>query len=192
MSRTMKSAQQAIFGALDGFCAAAGPVANAGSPRWIRGTKADSVFLAGARISDLFRGTPRRMMARLDYRERTFFSTLGFQGSTPPAGLDPGETTPGLVSVLLAEASPRLKLRHYSWSSSFAIERRLVFKTLHEALRGNSSRKVTPRGTLNPASSARHFRVIASASRFAPARDTTNTCSASPHCASLRPTTATS
>jgi hypothetical protein len=106
----MKSAQQAIFGSLDAFCAAAGePVTNAGAPRWIRGTKADSAFLAGAQVSDLFRVTPRRMMARLDYGGKTFFSALGFLDATPPAGLDRGEVTPGLVSVLLAEATPRPK-----------------------------------------------------------------------------------
>lgn len=110
MSRNMKNAQRAIFGALDGFCAAAGvPVDNANAPRWIRGTTDDSAFLAGAQISDVFRVTPRRMMARLDYKERTFFSTLGFQGVTPPDGLDIGEATPGLVTVFLADAAPRPK-----------------------------------------------------------------------------------
>jgi hypothetical protein len=110
MSRKMISAQQAIFGTLDDFCAAAGePVTNAGTPRWIRGTQADSEFLAGAYLADLFRVTPRRMIARLDFRGRTFFCTLGFQGDTPPAGLNPEEATPGLISVLLAEASPRPK-----------------------------------------------------------------------------------
>lgn len=108
MSRTMKIAQQAIFGVLDGLCAAAGePVANAGAPRWIRGTEADSAFLAGAQVSDIFRVTPRRLMARLDYKKRTYFCTLGFQATDPPVGLDHGEATPGLVSVLLAEGKPR-------------------------------------------------------------------------------------
>ncbi|WP_156437781.1 MULTISPECIES: hypothetical protein [unclassified Sphingomonas] len=104
----MKSAQQAIFSGLDSLCAAAGePVVNAGAPRWIRGATTDSAFLAGAQISDVFRVTPRRMIARLDYGKRTFFSTLGLQCSAPPAGLEVGEATPGLVSVFLAEGKPR-------------------------------------------------------------------------------------
>lgn len=108
MSRTMKNAQKAIFGVLDDLCAAAGePVANAGAPRWIRGTTGDSAFLAGAQISEIFRVTPRRLLARLDYRKRTFFCTLGFQATIPPVGLELAEATPGLVSVLLAEGRPR-------------------------------------------------------------------------------------
>lgn len=82
-------------------------MANAGAPRWIKGTKGDSAFLAGAQISEIFRVTPRRLMARLDYKERTFFCTLGFQASVPPVGLELAEATPGLVSVLLAEGKPR-------------------------------------------------------------------------------------
>lgn len=108
MSRTMITAQQAIFSGLDEMCAVAGePVTNAGAPRWIHGTSADSAFLAGAQVSYLFRVAPRRIIARLDYENRTFFSTLGLQGGRPPTGLEVGDATPGLVSVLLAEGKPR-------------------------------------------------------------------------------------
>lgn len=108
MSRTMKAAQQAVFGALDSYCAGAGePVNNAGAVRWIHGSADDSAFLAGALFSDLFRLTPRRLMARIDFRGRTYFSTLGFISAALPADLDEGEATPGLVSVLLAESLPR-------------------------------------------------------------------------------------
>lgn len=104
----MKAAQQAIFGALDSYCAGAGePISNAGAARWIQGSADDSAFLAGAKFSDLFRLTPRRLMARLDYKDRTYFSTLGFIGAAAPANLNEGEATPGLVSVLLAESLPR-------------------------------------------------------------------------------------
>jgi hypothetical protein len=104
----MKAAQQAIFGALDGYCAAATePVSNAGAARWINGSSADSAFLADAKFSDLFRLTPRRLMARMDYDGRTYFSTLGFTGAAAPANLTEGEATPGLVSVVLAESLPR-------------------------------------------------------------------------------------
>lgn len=108
MSRNMKLAQKAIFGALDGYCAAAGePIKNAGAPRWLRGSASDSAFLAGAQFSNLFRVTPRRLMGRIDFRGRTYFSTVGFQSGIPPASLDVGHATPGLVSVLLSECLPR-------------------------------------------------------------------------------------
>jgi len=108
MSRNMITAQKVIFDKLDGHCAAAGDaVANSGSPRWISGTSEDSAFLADAQISHVFRVTPRRIIARLDFKGRTFFSTLGLQGVAAPTGLEAGETTPGLVSVLLAEGKPR-------------------------------------------------------------------------------------
>lgn len=114
MSRNMKSAQQAIFCLLDGFCSNAGePVTNAGTPRWIKGTKSDCEFLAGADFSNVFRVTPRRMIARLDFQGRTFFCALGFQSNTPPFGLDLNEASPGLISVILAEASPRPKATPY-------------------------------------------------------------------------------
>lgn len=108
MSRTMKAAQQAIFGALDSYCAGAGePVSNVGAARWIHGSADDSAFFAGAQFSNLFRLTPRRLMARIDFKGRTYFSTLGFIGAAALADLDEGEASPGLVSVLLAESLPR-------------------------------------------------------------------------------------
>lgn len=108
MSRTMKTAQQAIFGLLDSYCATAGePVSNAGAARWIQGNADDSRLLAGAVFSNLFRLTPRRLMARIDFDGQTYFSTLGFFGAEGVAGLQEGDASPGVVSVLLAESLPR-------------------------------------------------------------------------------------
>lgn len=107
MSRTIIPIQKAIFSHLEAYVARGGePIDNPGADRWIAGDARDRAFLAGAEIKDVFKVSPRRTLARVDFRGMAYLCGIGFAGDDLPTGLNEVDLTPALLALVLYEAKP--------------------------------------------------------------------------------------
>ena len=108
MSRSLIGANQSIFAALDGHCAARGSVlGNAGRGRWIASESLHRHFMMKARVADTVNFGPGRKLARFDLSTKSYLCTVGFEpnhGILRDAEVD---IDPAFLTVALSELQPR-------------------------------------------------------------------------------------
>ena len=107
-SRNMIAANTAIFERLDEHCATqAEPLRNAGKPRWLRTKASDRSFLKESIVRDEISFSPSLKMLRLDWLNRAFFFTTGFDVLRPPTSCQVEDLHAGMLTAFLAESSVR-------------------------------------------------------------------------------------
>lgn len=97
-------ANNSVFERLDRYCLDRGePIANAGSPRWIRTDAKTRDFLTNARLVQKLSLSPSLQIARFDHKTRSFFVTSGFEISEAPEGLESEELNGARLTTFLSD-----------------------------------------------------------------------------------------
>ena len=107
-SRNKIDANTAIFKRLDEHCATQDePLRNAGKPRWLRTNASDRSFLTESIVREKFSFSPSLKILRLDWQNRAFFFTTGFDVLQPPTSCQVEDLHAGMLTAFLAESSVR-------------------------------------------------------------------------------------
>lgn len=108
MSRNMIAANEAVFAVLDQYAIRAGQrLANHGKPRWIATDASDKEILKNFELTQGFRISPSRAMARFDRHPDVIFLTFGFSEGFYSPNFPAIEVGAGLLTAGLCELRPQ-------------------------------------------------------------------------------------